>query len=212
VTFIKLGQALSIWTDFVPAANALDLRQLQDWVTPFDSHFTCKKRVMTGKTRFCARKRAPLSATSFVLSGPMNIMNHDNHKTKNCETPYPSIMDKTIIDYITEVMKEGLKFRDNNVSASPPGDIQYSNKTQTLLEQLLRIFLQTSSCCLVAFSFRFGVILNISGWRCGLIVNTELQCLFLHLSNDPLVCRIFAVINDVFVHDASIWCLTICIL
>jgi len=36
-TFIKLGQALSIRTDLVPEAYALELRQLQDAVTPFDS-------------------------------------------------------------------------------------------------------------------------------------------------------------------------------
>lgn len=36
-TFIKLGQALSIRTDLIPALYALELRQLQDAVTPFDS-------------------------------------------------------------------------------------------------------------------------------------------------------------------------------
>lgn len=36
-TFIKLGQALSIRTDLVPEAYALELRQLQDAVSPFDS-------------------------------------------------------------------------------------------------------------------------------------------------------------------------------
>ena len=34
-TFIKLGQALSIRTDLIPAAYALELRQLQDAVPPF---------------------------------------------------------------------------------------------------------------------------------------------------------------------------------
>lgn len=36
-TFIKLGQALSIRTDLVPEAYALELRQLQDAVPPFSS-------------------------------------------------------------------------------------------------------------------------------------------------------------------------------
>ena len=36
-TFIKLGQALSIRTDLVPEAYALELRKLQDAVPPFDS-------------------------------------------------------------------------------------------------------------------------------------------------------------------------------
>ena len=36
-TFIKLGQALSIRTDLIPEAYALELRQLQDAVPPFDS-------------------------------------------------------------------------------------------------------------------------------------------------------------------------------
>jgi len=36
-TFIKLGQALSIRTDILPASYALELRQLQDSVPPFDS-------------------------------------------------------------------------------------------------------------------------------------------------------------------------------
>jgi hypothetical protein len=36
-TFIKLGQALSIRTDLVPEVYALELRQLQDAVPPFDS-------------------------------------------------------------------------------------------------------------------------------------------------------------------------------
>lgn len=36
-TFIKLGQALSIRTDLIPAPYALELRKLQDAVTPFDS-------------------------------------------------------------------------------------------------------------------------------------------------------------------------------
>jgi hypothetical protein len=36
-TFIKLGQALSIRTDLIPEAYALELRALQDQVTPFDS-------------------------------------------------------------------------------------------------------------------------------------------------------------------------------
>jgi len=36
-TFIKLGQALSIRTDILPEAYALELRQLQDAVPPFDS-------------------------------------------------------------------------------------------------------------------------------------------------------------------------------
>eukprot|EP00550_Attheya_septentrionalis_P007947 CAMPEP_0198291854 /NCGR_PEP_ID=MMETSP1449-20131203/9230_1 /TAXON_ID=420275 /ORGANISM="Attheya septentrionalis, Strain CCMP2084" /LENGTH=948 /DNA_ID=CAMNT_0043990537 /DNA_START=99 /DNA_END=2945 /DNA_ORIENTATION=+ len=36
-TFIKLGQALSIRTDLIPAPYALELRQLQDAVPPFDS-------------------------------------------------------------------------------------------------------------------------------------------------------------------------------
>ena len=35
-TFIKLGQALSIRTDLIPEAYALELRQLQDAVPPFD--------------------------------------------------------------------------------------------------------------------------------------------------------------------------------
>jgi len=37
-TFIKLGQALSIRTDLVPEAYALELRKLQDAVPPFDSN------------------------------------------------------------------------------------------------------------------------------------------------------------------------------
>ena len=36
-TFIKLGQALSIRTDLIPEAYALELRQLQDQVPPFDN-------------------------------------------------------------------------------------------------------------------------------------------------------------------------------
>jgi predicted unusual protein kinase regulating ubiquinone biosynthesis (AarF/ABC1/UbiB family) len=36
-TFIKLGQALSIRTDLIPKAYALELRTLQDAVPPFDS-------------------------------------------------------------------------------------------------------------------------------------------------------------------------------
>lgn len=36
-TFIKLGQALSIRTDLIPEAYALELRQLQDAVSPFDN-------------------------------------------------------------------------------------------------------------------------------------------------------------------------------
>eukprot|EP00535_Pseudo-nitzschia_heimii_P007929 CAMPEP_0197176312 /NCGR_PEP_ID=MMETSP1423-20130617/2285_1 /TAXON_ID=476441 /ORGANISM="Pseudo-nitzschia heimii, Strain UNC1101" /LENGTH=1018 /DNA_ID=CAMNT_0042625679 /DNA_START=233 /DNA_END=3289 /DNA_ORIENTATION=+ len=36
-TFIKLGQALSIRTDLIPEAYALELRALQDQVTPFDN-------------------------------------------------------------------------------------------------------------------------------------------------------------------------------
>lgn len=36
-TFIKLAQALSIRTDLIPTAYALELRQLQDAVSPFDS-------------------------------------------------------------------------------------------------------------------------------------------------------------------------------
>ena len=36
-TFIKLGQALSIRTDLIPEAYALELRQLQDAVPPFPS-------------------------------------------------------------------------------------------------------------------------------------------------------------------------------
>ena len=36
-TFIKLGQALSIRTDLISEAYALELRQLQDAVPPFDS-------------------------------------------------------------------------------------------------------------------------------------------------------------------------------
>lgn len=36
-TFIKLGQALSIRTDLIPQAYALELRQLQDAVPPFES-------------------------------------------------------------------------------------------------------------------------------------------------------------------------------
>jgi len=36
-TFIKLGQALSIRTDLIPEAYALELRALQDKVTPFDN-------------------------------------------------------------------------------------------------------------------------------------------------------------------------------
>ena len=37
-TFIKLGQALSIRTDLIPEAYALELRSLQDAVPPFDSN------------------------------------------------------------------------------------------------------------------------------------------------------------------------------
>ena len=37
-TFIKLGQALSIRTDLIPEAYALELRQLQDAVPAFDSN------------------------------------------------------------------------------------------------------------------------------------------------------------------------------
>ena len=36
-TFIKLAQALSIRTDLIPEAYALELRQLQDAVPAFDS-------------------------------------------------------------------------------------------------------------------------------------------------------------------------------
>jgi len=36
-TFIKLGQALSLRTDLIPEAYALELRQLQDAVPPFDT-------------------------------------------------------------------------------------------------------------------------------------------------------------------------------
>jgi len=36
-TFIKLGQALSIRTDLIPEAYALELRALQDKVTPFEN-------------------------------------------------------------------------------------------------------------------------------------------------------------------------------
>jgi ABC1 atypical kinase-like domain len=36
-TFIKLGQALSIRTDLIPEAYALELRALQDQVSPFDN-------------------------------------------------------------------------------------------------------------------------------------------------------------------------------
>merc|ERR1719199_1900861 len=45
-TFIKLGQALSIRTDLVPEAYALELRQLQDAVPPFPSEeaFAVMKR------------------------------------------------------------------------------------------------------------------------------------------------------------------------
>lgn len=41
-TFIKLGQALSIRTDLIPEAYALELRQLQDAVPPFDTKTAMK--------------------------------------------------------------------------------------------------------------------------------------------------------------------------
>jgi len=41
-TFIKLGQAASIRTDLIPEAYALELRQLQDAVPPFDSEIARK--------------------------------------------------------------------------------------------------------------------------------------------------------------------------
>jgi predicted unusual protein kinase regulating ubiquinone biosynthesis (AarF/ABC1/UbiB family) len=46
-TFIKLGQALSIRTDIVPEAYALELRKLQDAVPPFDSD--AARRVLAGE-------------------------------------------------------------------------------------------------------------------------------------------------------------------
>ena len=46
-TFIKLGQALSIRTDLIPEAYALELRQLQDAVPPFDS--VQARRVLEGE-------------------------------------------------------------------------------------------------------------------------------------------------------------------
>ena len=41
-TFIKLGQALSIRTDLIPKAYALELRQLQDAIPPFDTKIATK--------------------------------------------------------------------------------------------------------------------------------------------------------------------------
>jgi len=48
-TFIKLGQALSIRTDLLPEAYALELRQLQDAVPPFDSAHA--KRIIASELR-----------------------------------------------------------------------------------------------------------------------------------------------------------------
>ena len=48
-TFIKLGQALSIRTDLIPEAYALELRSLQDAVPPFDS--TTARQVLQQELR-----------------------------------------------------------------------------------------------------------------------------------------------------------------
>jgi len=53
-TFIKLGQALSIRTDLVPEAYALELRQLQDAVPPFpsDEAYAVLEKQLGGAGRF----------------------------------------------------------------------------------------------------------------------------------------------------------------
>ncbi|KAL1530023.1 hypothetical protein AB1Y20_000948 [Prymnesium parvum] len=71
-TFIKLAQALSIRTDLIPEAYALELRQLQDAVPPFDSDeareiIAAELRVSGGATRlsiFTTISDKPLASAS----------------------------------------------------------------------------------------------------------------------------------------------------
>jgi predicted unusual protein kinase regulating ubiquinone biosynthesis (AarF/ABC1/UbiB family) len=126
-TFIKLAQALSIRTDLIPEAYALELRQLQDAVPPFDSEeakkILARELRMRGgpsglSTIFNSLSATPLAAASIgqVYKGILK-----DGRTVAVKVQRPDILDEIALDLYLLRFLTPLQTRISN----------YINKLQT---------------------------------------------------------------------------------
>jgi predicted unusual protein kinase regulating ubiquinone biosynthesis (AarF/ABC1/UbiB family) len=129
-TFIKLGQALSIRTDLVPEAYALELRQLQDAVPPFpsDEAFAVMKRELG--IRDTAQVFSELSATS-VASASIGQVYRGTLKSNGTQVAVkvqrPGILAEIALDlYVLRVITPIQTWFQNTVNGikTSPEDIE----------------------------------------------------------------------------------------
>ena len=141
-TFIKLAQALSIRTDLIPEAYALELRQLQDAVPPFDSveaRAILQSQLGIGElsSRFASLSEEPIAAASI---GQVYKGTTLDGRQVAVKVQRPQILDEIALDlYLLRILTP-LQTRISNMARRQPTEASEIELARNLVDEWGRGF------------------------------------------------------------------------